>query len=685
MRKFAASLLAVLAAIMMISAAAFAADEAETGYVAMIGETGYTDFTAAIKAADGMNSAVTVKLCADINDDNYGEGSFPEYGPYGAEIWQNSYGVTLDLCGHTIEANRVELICTYNDLTIINSSDQRAAMKATGDKAVNVIVMSSHDAGGTKDFTVTIDGNIEIIGKERALYNQDYSGTVILDGGAILEGKTEKCIDVNHDITLICKNTELKSADGWPLFALNEDGSKVSFTSESKAAGSIEIGHSVKSAEITFADTTAENVGVKFDLNNSKLCPVAEVNEDGSVTYKYTTGSAKIGSTYYATLAEAVAAVQNGETITVTADHAGNGIIVKSGSEFTIDFVGHTYTVDGKLVGSSNSETNGFQLLKDSTLTFKNGAIAAGENATGIGKGGSLWEGSAKILVQNYSNLTLTNMALTGGAKTVYVLSNNFGNTLLNGSTSVTSVSGQYAFDVCYQNIDPYKDGLSVTLDTTGKITGIVEYSAYYGAAADVVAEKAVLQITNADMSGATLALSHDTTSSLENANITIGEGVELTAPDGYEWKSGKLELISAEPVLFEKTLMLTGIKADDGKEYRAFFTGIDSLEYKEVGFKFSIKAANPPTEAGDKNTVNKNVYGNTVYTTVTISQNGSQKTYSADNFGTGSNYIAGFVYDWSGITKYNDYNIESITYTPYAIKLDGTVVEGAAREVSKE
>ena len=48
-------------------------------------------------------------------------------------------------------------------------------------------------------------------------------------------------------------------------------------------------------------------------------------------------------------------------------------------------------TFDGT-VGSSGTETNGFQLLKGSTVAFKNGTINAGK---------------AKIVIQNYADLTL--------------------------------------------------------------------------------------------------------------------------------------------------------------------------------------------------------------------------------------------------------------------------------------
>ena len=98
---------------------------------------------------------------------------------------------------------------------------------------------------------------------------------------------------------------------------------------------------------------------------------------------------AKIGDTTYPTLAAAVDAVpQNtSTTITLLMDAAGDGIRVGKrmidGKEvdwpmnITFDLAGHTYNIDGDTVGSSGTETNGFQLLKNSTVTFKNGKITS--------------------------------------------------------------------------------------------------------------------------------------------------------------------------------------------------------------------------------------------------------------------------------------------------------------------
>ena len=96
------------------------------------------------------------------------------------------------------------------------------------------------------------------------------------------------------------------------------------------------------------------------------------------------THEAAIGSTHYDTLREAVnaapKAVDNSSptTIILLRDvEKGIGVQFQSGKNITLDFKGHSYTVTetDDLVGSDGTETNGFQLLIGSNITFQNGSI----------------------------------------------------------------------------------------------------------------------------------------------------------------------------------------------------------------------------------------------------------------------------------------------------------------------
>ena len=195
----------------------------------------------------------------------------------------------------------------------------------------------------------------------------------------------------------------------------------------------------------------------------ASLLPAAAMADEGP--------EAKIGDMEYDTLVNAVAEVKTGETITLlrNVDNGSGVIIDKPGVSFTIDFDNYTYTVVGNLAGSSGTESQCFQILKDATVTMKDGTIVA--NNYGIA-----------MIIQNYSNLTLNNMTLdaTKGTNSVsYVLSNNCGDTVITGNTNITAKAGDRAFDVYYWPKGSYPEGLSVTIDEnmTGTITGIIEYS----------------------------------------------------------------------------------------------------------------------------------------------------------------------------------------------------------------
>lgn len=126
-------------------------------------------------------------------------------------------------------------------------------------------------------------------------------------------------------------------------------------------------------------------------------------------------GDVMIGDSAYASVPEAVKAIVDkkepqGSTIKLTKDLTGPGVQVAGGQEFTFDLGGHTYTVTDHTVGSTGTETNAFQLLMGSNLTFRDGVITT-ESASG------------KILIQNYSNLKLEDVTLKGGPSTEYTLS----------------------------------------------------------------------------------------------------------------------------------------------------------------------------------------------------------------------------------------------------------------------
>ena len=216
-------------------------------------------------------------------------------------------------------------------------------------------------------------------------------------------------------------------------------------------------------------------VSALADGNTSTTTTQDDVSED--------TGVVEYNGVKYNTLAEAVAVIHQlsgndrmqEHTITLTDDvtcggfAAGYSTITSSGTtsgespvNITVDLNGHTYTVTAPTVGSSGTETNGFQLLRGSKVTFEDGDIVS-----------SL----GNLLFQNYCDLTFENVDITA-TNASYVISNNCGEMNLLGSSSITAGETNKAFDVCWWP-SSYSEGVDVIINTTGIITGDIEIDHY--------------------------------------------------------------------------------------------------------------------------------------------------------------------------------------------------------------
>ena len=184
---------------------------------------------------------------------------------------------------------------------------------------------------------------------------------------------------------------------------------------------------------------------------------------------------AKIGETEYPTLAAAVAAAADGQTVELLRN-VTNGYGVKIDKNVTIDFAGFKYQLK-KAVGSTGTESNGFQILAGNDVTIQKGTLEVHE----------FFKNYFYILVQNYANLTVKNMNLDGANLDKYsatdgdsyVLSNNSGKVNISGTTSITANKDgdlAFAFDVCDKSAWGYELPV-VTITSTGMFDGYFEIS----------------------------------------------------------------------------------------------------------------------------------------------------------------------------------------------------------------
>lgn len=231
---------------------------------------------------------------------------------------------------------------------------------------------------------------------------------------------------------------------------------------DTKVIGSVSNSENGKMAII------GSDVGSYNNVNNN--ITFIDSTQNGEEIPNTAEGSvAMIGAWTYSSLGEAIKAVQAGDIIYILKDVPdAAGITVSSDKQFTVDFGGHTYTLKDPGAGSPGTETNGFQLLKDSDITFKNGTIRIAEGTTSIYR-----------IIQNYANLTLEDMhfyAENQAGSLDYPLSFNNGSITFKGDTDIiTPAENNIAFDVC--QFEGYQ-GVIVTFDEsyTGTINGRILY-----------------------------------------------------------------------------------------------------------------------------------------------------------------------------------------------------------------
>ena len=405
-----------------------------TGYVAKENEGLWT-----VEASDGMVAKVEK----------------PENGTVSAEVGGNYTGNESEDTGNNVEAGSTVTI----DVTTESSDPITAAQVTIDENALNSVQKNN----AVSEVTIKTD-----------------VGTVTLDKAAW----SSITNNAKGNVTLTVKN----NPTSWSITATDAAGDSV-FSSDDDRSGEITISvpynaealeddqkvvvyYVNEQGDLEAMETTYQNQMLTWATDHlSDYVPIVIDADDIAVWVD------KAGLGHAGMLADAIEGsnkVKTGGTIKIIKDTEAEGLAVPSGSNFVLDFDGHIYTLNRPGAGSSNTETNGFQLLKDSTITFKNGTIRISEKNLSAGAGKPIMR-----IIQNYADLTLENMQIyaknqAGGED--YALSFNNGNVTFKGTTSViTSSSSNVAFDVCKFSNYP---GATVTFDEsyTGTVNGQIVY-----------------------------------------------------------------------------------------------------------------------------------------------------------------------------------------------------------------
>ena len=515
---------------------------------AKIGETYYESISKALKAA---KSGETITLLRDVTESTSFSGEQPRV---------SDFALTIDLNGHTWTgaSQPYTLKMEYGVITI-KDSQGGGGVKYGNDYAFIVSHLAAEYPSKLILESGTFTGKTSVaqVGYPGGTGGNKkyYGGDLVINGGTFV---TVPDVGETYD-----ENGNFK-------YTLNM----------------LDMVESSYPGGIYSPSTITVNGGkfLKFDPQNN-LAEGANTNfvPEGYVSIKsvegdntwYTIGKAvaQIGDVKYETLEAAWAEVKDGETITLLADCTGNGIKAPQGkfaTGVTIDFNKHTYTMDGSTVGSSGTKTQAFQLLKDNKITFKNGSIIANNS-------------DVKMMIQNYSDLTLDHMVLdaTQGTNNIgYVLSTNFGNTTIKDTKIVAKENGT-AFDAC-TGWGGYTSN-NVELTGSSEITGPIEVSFSGDGTAPV------LKLTSGTHNGEIVMAQ-----GADKATVTKKNDFVQAAPADYKWKDngdgtstlikddGIFELVHGEPYPYpegrkaSKVTYRRSFETEEVKHYRCWYVPFD-------------------------------------------------------------------------------------------------------------
>ena len=282
----------------------------------------------------------------------------------------------------------------------------------------------------------------------------DPATAITLHQNAVINGEGTVSVGSLEHLLLVLNKTEIKNVDIHTAFAC--DGAVLEYADVNYTGAANLLG----SGAVVKAGT--------FDVNVQSLCAegyATEQNNDG--TWTVVPGVVKIGDVYYASLAAAANAVQNGETVTLITD-----LTLKSTVTFgysapvvaTLDLNGFTVTApDAAIVAFRNGTvltlTNGTLKGNSTNGTLRatyRGALVLGDNlavysgahadAIVLDNGNLSVEVGATIEVDGTINCletqgsTVNNINITGGTF--------IGSIVINAQSTCVITGGKFTVDV---------------------------------------------------------------------------------------------------------------------------------------------------------------------------------------------------------------------------------------------
>ncbi len=275
----------------------------------------------------------------------------------------------------------------------------------------------------------------------------------------------------------------------------------------------------------------------------------------------------------------------------------------------------------GGIVGGGVANVTGCE------VSGNDGSYIKGQWDVG-GIAGLVSAGTSTVENNNVANIGLTAEKGYAGGIAGRVLANSAGNNL--------SISYNEVEDITIDSGDEYSSALLIGATTTGG-KGNVTY-------ADNPIAESTLTVDG-------------TKSDVLYAGAESDENINISLP--------KTDIFG------EQTAYISDItyQKDTADFYSVILlAGIDSLNYREVGFKVTV----------DETTEERGT--NTVYTSILASdENGEVITVKPENFGEKVNYIFGQRYEFDG-----NFKTSALTFCPYAIDTNGNYIYGEEATIEK-
>lgn len=325
------------------------------------------------------------------------------------------------------DGDKVELLQDVTLNTIITISNKSITFDMNG-KTITYGA-TAEDAGA---FIFSKNSNVVICGNGKVTFNDSYMADDANSTGRMFEAENNAVLTIENGTffggltcVLADGDSRVYIKDGSFSVYVNYDGRSWVLNRQDETNSRFIVTGGVFENYNPYNSKT-ENPEENFCAEG--YVTTSEEN-DGSTFYTVEAATAKTDSEYYATLAEAVQAVVSSEsktgTVTLLKDTVGGGIGLFNAKDavnvnLTIDFGGFTYTCEDPAVGSVGTESQGFHLEKDNTVTLKNGTIKVSPDSK-----------KTIMLIQNYCDLTLENLNLYGSDATQYMISSNYGDTVL--------------------------------------------------------------------------------------------------------------------------------------------------------------------------------------------------------------------------------------------------------------